>query len=867
MAPSKPAAVKLNITPDSSGLKITPTNVGSNITKHKATRLDVSRLRSLGMSQDLAYMYAARGATPESLKEYADTKITKLYDSWKTKLRFEDELKQNGAFNPNKGSRTAMRLYFRYLHNFEKNKGLYLDPKNVILRQTDDARRKAIESHSQVSNLKGPEFWRNMAAKRGPPPLPEGPFKTDAEGRYLKINVVDPQEFKRPAITGYAHAAEQNPVVHDPTFIALTDEARMQEGYQIFLSGFLRDVLKQPNRPTLVYVHPDETILSLALRMGIDIDQFWFSFNGRPISTTFRLEGVVRNSTVGLNLRGRGGMEPVRCAECWTIPCVCSDTPRFQTSRIQRPCSVCSSFSDVCLCPGPKQYDEEDNFIVDEDRFCTLRFHGHDRRFVNLPATFSDCVMQVINEHPADLLDVIENCPHPRNLLFYDCFYLTVSYLNHRYVFDYLGCETDFDGSFYHPKFPYRPGMVVEVCTRLLGGSKSNNRRPGKVKCRGCGKAHPPPFDECFRMKKANDQAHRDRPRPAVEVPHEQPDAPPPPPAPKYDTTQVDCINAFEVRTDEVMIHVSRGDCWEHAQMISAIYHFPFWLLFIVGLTEAISLFLLVYPLEYISPPNWCYFAYILIAFPLSFRMAVASTRNTSRLLAYALGLDPCLLSPRFFHPEGPLLLPDGSLLPRRKLIFQILIPGVPAPRANRTDYEILNDDRINIMYVALTKTLRHPVSRLVFHLAIYTVIQERVKFINVSKIGPYLYDTEIDERAVGVGLSDFKKTQHHRIVRYMLYEGNEDLYQQRELHVSMTQVAQIYGLPALHNSSLSIADIDNMIEFNYKNLHIVNLPMHLNLAHSVCADTKLFIKLLVRNERHRSQLGGKMTKCPSPAF
>jgi hypothetical protein len=76
MAPLNPAAVKLNITPAIAGSNITPTKVGSNITKHKASRHDVSILRSLGMSQSLAYMYAARVATPESLKEYADFKLS-----------------------------------------------------------------------------------------------------------------------------------------------------------------------------------------------------------------------------------------------------------------------------------------------------------------------------------------------------------------------------------------------------------------------------------------------------------------------------------------------------------------------------------------------------------------------------------------------------------------------------------------------------------------------------------------------------------------------------------------------------------------------------------------------------------------------
>jgi hypothetical protein len=861
MAPLNPAAVKLNITPAIAGSNITPTKVGSNITKHKASRHDVSILRSLGMSQSLAYMYAARGATPESLKEYADFKLSKLYDSWKIKLRFEDELKAAGAFSPNKGSRTAMRLYFRYLHNFEKNKGLYLDPKNVILNQTDDAYRRKIQSQGTVSTLRGPEFWEKAFTLEAAKPENNNGY-----------NVVDPQLFTKPVIDNYLRAAQQQPVVHDPKFIAITDELRHQEGFPIHVHGARSGVVFKSATKSgyaVHLVHPNETILSLALRLGVDVKLAYFTSNGRIIETTFGLEGVKRGSNVEVNYRLPGGMESVRCAECWMIDCICDSDFGATESRIKRPCSVCSSFSDVCLCPGPKQHEAVE--LIEADRFCTIRFHGKDQRFRPLPQNFADLLIETMQYYPSDDAEVYDNCPPPIHLRYMDCFYITVSFTVdgrwNRYVFDWRNLEKDFDGSFYHPDFPYRPGMIVEVCTRLSGGSHVPKRRPGKVKCRGCGKTHPPPFDECMRMKKLNDKAHRERERLPPDVPQEQPDAPRPLPPPPYDTTRVDCINVFEVKTSEVMIYAKSGNAWEHAQIISALYHFPIWSIFSVLSVEFGLFCLLLYPVGYFWVTWYNYIAYALFCFPISFRISIVVIRAFSRLLVCVFGLEVRRLSPVLFHPLGPLYLPDGNLYHRERTCFEVSVPGVPNPRILRTDYEILNNDYMNLMYLSISRSFVNPFARLTFLLACFTVIYEQAKFINVSKIGLLPYDTQSDERAIGVGLTDFKKTQHHRIVRYMVREGNESLYSEREIFVSMTQVAQIYGLPALHNPSLSLTEIDNLVEFNYKNLHVINLPMHLNLAHSVCMDTKMFIKLLIRNERFRCHLGGKVSKCPLPTF
>jgi hypothetical protein len=121
------------------------------------------------------------------------------------------------------------------------------------------------------------------------------------------------------------------------------------------------------------------------------------------------------------------------------------------------------------------------------------------------------------------------------------------------------------------------------------------------------------------------------------------------------------------------------------------------------------------------------------------------------------------------------------------------------------------------------------------------------------------------DARAVCAGMSEIK----HQDPLLQLYDysyGGHGSYVHEDRIVSMAQVAQIMSMQCLQNHSTPIEDLDRMIDLSYRNLHVVNLPMHANLFSKVNANTLEFLKCYVRVHRQNSAGLGSHLNCLSPA-
>jgi hypothetical protein len=121
------------------------------------------------------------------------------------------------------------------------------------------------------------------------------------------------------------------------------------------------------------------------------------------------------------------------------------------------------------------------------------------------------------------------------------------------------------------------------------------------------------------------------------------------------------------------------------------------------------------------------------------------------------------------------------------------------------------------------------------------------------------------DARAVCAGMSEIKH-QDPLLQSYKYSYGAHGTFVQENRVVCMAQVAQLMSMQCLQNHSTPIADLDRMIDLSYRNLHVVNLPMHANLASKVNFNTIEFVKCYVRYRRQEDEFLGNHLNCQSPA-
>jgi hypothetical protein len=207
-------------------------------------------------------------------------------------------------------------------------------------------------------------------------------------------------------------------------------------------------------------------------------------------------------------------------------------------------------------------------------------------------------------------------------------------------------------------------------------------------------------------------------------------------------------------------------------------------------------------------------------------------------------------------------------------------------PFSLRSDFEVLNDHRVKAMLKEyFERTQGHVVwlggvrrspkfyQQLPFIMRICNPLaMAKVKFYEKHPSVIYNFrmalptDDLSDGRAVCAGMSQIKH-QDPRIAVFNFRYGVEDTYVTERKMISLAQVAQIMSLQCLQNPTTPIDELDRMIDLNYRNLHVVNLPMHLNMDYQVNHNTIEYIKYYVRYRREKNRKLGSPLNCLSPVL
>jgi len=123
----------------------------------------------------------------------------------------------------------------------------------------------------------------------------------------------------------------------------------------------------------------------------------------------------------------------------------------------------------------------------------------------------------------------------------------------------------------------------------------------------------------------------------------------------------------------------------------------------------------------------------------------------------------------------------------------------------------------------------------------------------------------DVDGRGMSVSLG--KLVHVDPVVRvYDLKVGRDEVYQSKQINVSMALVAEAMSTPSLVNVSEPMDTIDSKIDMFFRNMHSVNVPMHCNLANNLLIDTVLFVKNYVRYKRISAGVFSRLGNVLAPA-
>jgi hypothetical protein len=851
--------------------RTTPDHAGSGKTE-VPFELDqrISALRALGMRPLRAKELAVQGATPQSLQDAAKIKLHKMWMDVEQLEEFKRQKGEAGAFDlsvEDHHIRNSLRIYHRYLSNFNKNDQKFLDSKSVIFGTTDVRKRGKANKKAQVSTLTARDF-KSLHFPALPKPMASS-----------EIQLLDPltttiDQMDRSAST-YSEAAAWLPRAFEPELVFL-EETPLQT-IQLFVA--------LPSRGTeVMMVSPLDQIRNVLLRIehrfnlrGNDISLF--KGNKKIYNSTVQLNGLKNDDTLQIFVPLKGGME--RTPE----PLVLEKDKKYDNFDLE----AFAAFNEG----------------VDPEE--AINFNGHD-------------IPKFSHEQLPEDRRQRQTTVEPTNRISARVCFVPVS-PNDKSSTSHPQSNAD-NGSTRRvselPKSgkPKRKNLIPakDVYTKPKKGKAVLKDTPMCYKCKQnhfpfCKTNSDAPLQKCFvcgevRMHKNHPKGRWCNPKPklvmdqqisltainsaasqvsatdladAVDVrismpvldeidPDELSDSDETESSSSeedYDIRNVDNITDFELKTKRNMYAANEQDIW-HSLEVAALFRF------------------------YHTNRTMLYIAILFLVFWISSFAFTAVSFYKGEFLELLLGLlakyiigtsiqlfvAPYVLSKHFYlkyrdkllaNRKAPGYNPDDYILVDGKLICRNLnIRHAGAQYAvpvGRGDYDLLNDPK-----VAAALAMCLPDAKLGWTCkqlnldAVYVWFWEYLvdDLPNISQKTEYIRFTKVtsrppsdgpDGRASIVGMTKILNNDPV-VVNFRMTVGNFGYDKSVGLNVSMALVAQIISSPNLHSDDVLISDIDKLINFNIKGMHGVNIAMHDNLTPNVIADTIQFIKYYIRHKR-----------------